>query len=55
MQRPDVVVVVPEETLQFWRWPVRIGCTSVAMAILCLLIFALLRGRRQRTSNGDAT
>lgn len=43
MQRPDIVVVVPEETIQYWQWPVRIGCGVVALAIVCLLVFLFVR------------
>jgi len=45
MQRRDIVVVVPEETIQRWQWPAGIGCGAVAVAIVCLLAFLLLRKR----------
>jgi hypothetical protein len=45
MQRRDIVVVVPEETIQRWQWPAMISCGAVALVIIFLLAFLFLRKR----------
>jgi hypothetical protein len=39
----DVTVVVPEDWLQFWSWPIFIGGAFVVIAMLCLVVVVFLK------------
>jgi len=48
--RIDSEVVVSEEWLARWALPTQVVFASVLIAILCLIVFAVIRSRRRKAS-----